>query len=97
MGQYIVESVDCWAQVQGLMEIFKREWCNLYCWTSNGSAVYHVVRDQQYWGMCWDVLSEFWWCHVKGAERARNNGGDIEKFRCILPQKEAPEDPTLPD
>ena len=31
-----------WLQVQGLMAIFDREWCDVYSWTVNGSAVYHV-------------------------------------------------------
>ncbi len=29
-------------QVQGLMEIFQREWCNIYLWTVNGSAMFHI-------------------------------------------------------
>ena len=34
-------------QVQGLMEIFQREWCNIYLWTVNGSAMFHIPRDRQ--------------------------------------------------
>ena len=44
-------------QVQGLMEIFQREWCNIYLWTVNGSAIFHVPRDRQYWTACFVVLS----------------------------------------
>lgn len=54
-------------QVQGLMEIFKLEWCNLYCWTYQGSAVWHIRRDERYWGMCWQVLADYWWQHCMPA------------------------------
>ena len=30
------------------MEVFDREWCNLYVWTLNGSAVFHIR-----WGRGW--------------------------------------------
>ncbi|KAK9817240.1 hypothetical protein WJX72_011650 [[Myrmecia] bisecta] len=65
-------------QAQGLMEIFDREWCNLYCWTPNGSAIYHIPRDRIYWAMCFDVLSEFWWAHVIPAKHLLAEGRDQE-------------------
>ena len=49
------------------MEIFKLEWCNLYCWTYQGSAVWHIRRDERYWGMCWQVLADYWWQHCMPA------------------------------
>ena len=57
-------------QVQGLMEIFQREWCNIYLWTVNGSAMFHIPRDRQYWNACFEVLSEFWWAHIVPAKHA---------------------------
>lgn len=48
-------------QVQGLMDIFDRDWCNLYVWTpSGGSGLYHIPRDREYWAACFAVLSDFW-------------------------------------
>ena len=60
----------CWAQVQGLMDIFDRDWCNVFVWTHNGAALYHVARDTAYWRACFDVLAEFWWAHVVPARHA---------------------------
>ncbi|KAK9819245.1 hypothetical protein WJX81_006301 [Elliptochloris bilobata] len=57
-------------QVQGLMDIFDREWCNVFVWTHNGAALYHVPRDTAYWRACFDVLAEFWWAHVVPAKHA---------------------------
>lgn len=48
-------------QVQGLMDIFDREWCNLYIWTpKGGSGLYHIPRDRRYWADCFVVLADFW-------------------------------------
>jgi hypothetical protein len=70
-------------QVQGLMEIFGREWCNLYCWTVTGSAVYQIRRDRAYWALCFHVLAEFWWAHVVPAKHAlaANLPDEAEFFR----------------
>ena len=46
------------------MELFKYEWCNLYMYTSQGSAVYHIKRDRAYWNKCWRALADFWWDHI---------------------------------
>lgn len=43
------------------MQIFDREWCNLFSYTVNGSALYHVKRDRNYWNDCYIVLADFWW------------------------------------
>ena len=64
-------------QVQGLMEVFDREWCNMYIWTRNGSGLFHVKRDRSYWDACFDVLAQFWWQHVVPAKHALQ-AGDVE-------------------
>ena len=64
-------------QVQGLMEVFDREWCNMYIWTQNGSGLFHVKRDRSYWDACFDVLAQFWWQHVVPAKHALQ-AGDME-------------------
>lgn len=52
-------------QVQGLLHIFDRDFCDLYAWTSrNGSALFRVERDQEYWEMMEEDLHTFWFEHV---------------------------------
>jgi hypothetical protein len=71
-------------QVQGLMEVFGRGWCNIYLWTPNGSAMFHVTRDAAYWGACFEVLSDFWWAHLVPAKHALAVGKRAlaEEYRC---------------
>lgn len=52
------------------MDIFDREWCNLFVWTVNGSSVFHIKRDREYWCVCFQALAEFWWSHVVPAKNA---------------------------
>ena len=68
-------------QVQGLLEVFDREWCDLYCWTVNGSRVYRVARDEAYFAVLYDSLSEFWWQHVVPAKQALTRGDMPEAQR----------------
>eukprot|EP00890_Picochlorum_soloecismus_P000922 jgi/Picsp_1/1830/NSC_05297-R1_protein len=66
-------------QIQGLMDVFDRDWCNLYIWTPNrGSASFLVARDREYWSACFDILAEFWWAHTVPARQKReiNAGSD---------------------
>lgn len=51
-------------QVQGQMEVLDRDWVDLYCWTQNGSTIFRVHRDRQYWQLMTGILREFWWENV---------------------------------
>ena len=66
------------------MEIFQREWCNIYLWTINGSAIFHIPRDRQYWTACFEVLSEYWWAHLVPAKHAiaNNRRADAYNYMC---------------
>ena len=66
------------------MEVFDRQWCNVFVWTPNGAALYHVPRDTAYWRVCFDVLAEFWWAHVVPAKHALAAGKPdaVELCRC---------------
>ena len=44
-------------QTQGLMEVFDRDWCHLYCWTENGSAIYRYSRHAEYFGLMYEGLA----------------------------------------
>lgn len=69
-------------QVQGLMAVFDREWCDVYCYTvANGSTIYRVERDREYWAMMYRALSDFWWQSVVPGKHAKAAGGDPEKYR----------------
>jgi putative phage-type endonuclease len=57
-------------QVQGQMEIMDFEWVDLYCWTPNGSTIFRVVRNREYWDIIHGILREFWWENVIPAREA---------------------------
>ena len=69
-------------QVQGLLAITGREWCDLWCWTpARGAASFRFERDRGYWAQAFEVLADFWWAHVvpgnqaAAAEAARAGSG----------------------
>ncbi|XP_050365547.1 uncharacterized protein LOC126784094 [Argentina anserina] len=55
---------QCVPQAQGLMEILDKEWMHFYVWTINGSSLFKLYRDRDYWGVLEQGLSDFWWRHV---------------------------------
>ncbi|RVW90915.1 hypothetical protein CK203_028594 [Vitis vinifera] len=65
-------------KVQGQMEIMGREWVDLYCWTPNGSTIFHVCRDRSYWELIHGILREFWWESVVPAREALLLGKEEE-------------------
>lgn len=65
-------------QVQGQMEIMDREWVDLYCWTINGSTIFRVIRDREYWELMHGILKEFWWENVIPAKEALSMGKEEE-------------------
>ncbi|KAK8945726.1 hypothetical protein KSP40_PGU009561 [Platanthera guangdongensis] len=58
------------SQVLGQMEIMDRDWVDLYCWMPNGSALFHVFRDREYWGLMHGMLRDFWRGSVVPARQA---------------------------
>ncbi|KAJ4960040.1 hypothetical protein NE237_019950 [Protea cynaroides] len=60
----------CMPQVQGQMEIMDREWVDVYCWTLNGSTIFRVCRDHEYWELIHGILWEFWWENIVPAREA---------------------------
>lgn len=54
-------------QAQGLMEILDRDWMDMCCWTLNGSSLFRLYRDAEYWDLMKIALSDFWWKHVQPA------------------------------
>ena len=41
--------------MQGLMDIFGREWCDAWIWTPNGARLFRIRRDREYWRACYQV------------------------------------------
>ncbi|KAL0397561.1 UNVERIFIED_CONTAM: hypothetical protein Scaly_0204500 [Sesamum calycinum] len=60
-------------QAQGLMEILDRDWMDMYVWTVNGSSLFRLQRDVEYWNILKTALSDFWWKHVQPAKEICNN------------------------
>ncbi|XP_077239671.1 uncharacterized protein LOC143880558 [Tasmannia lanceolata] len=58
----------CMPQAQGLMEILDRNWMDFYAWTPNGSSLFRLERNPQYWELLKLALSDFWWNHVQPAK-----------------------------
>lgn len=69
-------------QVQGLMAVFDRPWCDLVSYTTNGGvSIYRVERDHEYWALLYSCLSDFWWQNVIPAKHALAAGKNIERYR----------------
>ncbi|KAL6566655.1 hypothetical protein OROMI_015059 [Orobanche minor] len=56
-------------QAQGLMEILDRDWMDMYVWTVNGSSLFRIYRDREYWDLLKIALSDFWLKHVEAAKQ----------------------------
>lgn len=65
-------------QVQGQMEIMDRDWVDVYCWTPNGSTIFRVCRERDYWELMHGILREFWWENVVPAREALVLGREEE-------------------
>jgi putative phage-type endonuclease len=73
-------------QLQGLMDIFDRQWCSLYVWTqAHGSASFQVKRNEEYWAAAFEILAEFWWGHVVPARQAKDAGCSREEIEAYRP------------
>lgn len=70
-------------QVQGQMEVMDRDWVDLYCWTPNGSTIFRVCRNQEYWILIHGILREFWWENVVPAREAlvMGNKEEVKKYK----------------
>ena len=57
-------------QAQGLMAVFDRPYCDVFCHTArNGAAIYRVRRAPRT-GRLYAGLSDFWWQHVVPGKHA---------------------------
>ncbi|KAL4199361.1 hypothetical protein AMTRI_Chr03g50760 [Amborella trichopoda] len=72
-------------QAQGLLEIVDREWMDFYVWTPNGSSLFRVWRDREYWALLKGALADFWWKHVIPAREMCEKEGSAEDVRALRP------------
>ncbi|CAI7863794.1 unnamed protein product [Closterium sp. NIES-53] len=69
-------------QIQGLLEIFDRDWLDFFVWTEmGGTALFRVERDKQYWELLFTALEEFWRVYVVPAKEALREGQMEEEVR----------------
>jgi len=77
-------------QVQGLMAIFGRAWCHLWCWTPvHGASLYTIEADPAYWAGAYEVLADLWWRHITPARLAAADAaarvGCADPARLLVP------------
>ncbi|OVA14410.1 hypothetical protein BVC80_1369g4 [Macleaya cordata] len=41
---------------------------DFYVWTPNGSSLFRIRRNREYWDLLKIALSDFWWNHVQPAK-----------------------------
>ncbi|XP_022719897.1 uncharacterized protein LOC111277749 isoform X2 [Durio zibethinus] len=71
----------CIPQAQGLMEIMDRDWMDFYVWTPQGSSLFRIYRDVEYWDVLKLALSDFWWKHVQPAKEICSKYAITEPLR----------------
>ncbi|KAI3445016.1 hypothetical protein Pfo_001681 [Paulownia fortunei] len=74
----------------------------MYVWTVNGSSLFRLHRDVEYWNTLKIALSDFWWKHVQPAKEICNRSvitnplvelsslrpaPKHELYRCIVNQR----------
>ncbi|XP_027339205.1 uncharacterized protein LOC113852977 [Abrus precatorius] len=75
-------------QAQGLMEILGSDWMDFYVWTPNGSSLFRLYRDPEYWDVMKIALSDFWWKHVQPARelyRSNDVTNPLFQLRSVRP------------
>lgn len=48
------------AQMQGLLEVTDRKWCDFICWTPDRMSITRVFRNEDYWRWMHVRIAEFW-------------------------------------
>jgi putative phage-type endonuclease len=59
------------AQVQGLMEITNRSWCDFVVWVPDAMRIWRVERSPEYWEWLHVQLADFWTWVVAQVEPPR--------------------------
>ncbi|XXG50940.1 hypothetical protein AAC387_Pa02g4830 [Persea americana] len=82
--------LHCMPQAQGLMEILDKNWMDFYVWTPNGSSLFRLQRDREYWELLRSALSDFWWIHVQPAKELCHLDPTADPFTVVRHLQPAP-------
>jgi putative phage-type endonuclease len=63
-------------QVNALMEIFDRDWCDYVSWTPTAMRIYRVYRDPGLWDFLLDRYTMFHACMLRGATMPNQASGE---------------------
>ncbi len=61
-----------YCQMNGLMEIYDREWCDYVCWTPSETTIYRVFRDRELWDYLYDRYELVWAAMKAGCSKMPN-------------------------
>ena len=69
------------------MELLDLEWAHLYAWTAkNGSKIFLIQRDKQYFLALYNYMATFWWDHVIPARSSLETAQDAEDYIQYAPK-----------
>ena len=61
-----------YCQVNGLMQILDREWCDYVSWTPTAMKIYRVYRDRELWDFLLERYTTFFACMQRGCAKIPN-------------------------
>lgn len=73
-----------YCQVNGLMEIFNRDWCDFVSWTPQEMKIYRVYRDPILWSYLLDRYTVFYSYMKRGCDIPRMAKGEKEEVLAAI-------------
>ena len=61
-----------YCQVNGLLEILDRQWCDFVSWTPTDMKIYRVYRDKELWDYLLERYTVFFACMQRGCDKIPN-------------------------
>ncbi len=58
-----------YCQMNGLLEILDRKWCDFVSWTPKAMKIYRVYRDPELWANLFDRYAIFYACMARGCDQ----------------------------
>lgn len=52
---------------------------DFYVWCMNGSFIYWIYRDENYWGLIFRVMSEYWWGSIVFVRYFLMKGNELDR------------------
>lgn len=81
-GQKLYDEIPPYymAQMQGQLQITKRDWCDFIVWTPDEMSVQRVYKSNEYWDWLHLQLADFWCWVQAGIEPPRQKKPAIPKI-----------------